>query len=215
MENKELFEKKLTECGEIKVDISEVHNAQIKILGKLFKHKFGKKPKEFMFMKDLLYYKNGVPNEDSISRVSQIVEKFILMIKYHKFLGIDRDIYKILNNHGISIDVENHDISGEKYNNSKFEKLWDVTFNGTDIPDTDQGVLRFLLDESLHVKGTVENLKEEIKEEALIVESETKIGQNNFMKAVSIKEKKLKGKDPDLEKIIKHIQDLEEIINVV
>lgn len=221
MKEKEYFIDKVDEASEINLEISDVHKDRMKGLNKLFKLYYGRKPFEFAFIKDLLFYRIGIPNEDSASKVSKIMEKFILMVQYYQFLGKMNTIDNMLEGYGIEIIVKdfNPKLDNRQSTLQKFDRLWEQMYPGQDPDFADEkSFFNFLLDEAMEIEGTVVALKREVKEvHTEDVKIKCEVEPKNFTQAINLKTKSMKGKDNTerIQKIEKDIEDLSEVIDII
>lgn len=214
MKEKQFFAEKVVENSEINVEVSDTHNKKINGLAKLFKHRFGDSPKTFKLVKNLLFYKDGVPKENSQALFSKVISNFVTLAGYYQYLGKENEVTRALDNFGISIELGEFNIHNfEGQSTKKFQKAWDQMYD-KDYPTSDKEFLNFILDEALAEQGVIETLKGEGDINAEDVKIKCEVEKPNFKKAVSIKTKALKGKDNTdmIKKVEKDIVDLSEII---
>jgi hypothetical protein len=220
MNNKDTFVEKLNSCGEVKYEMSEVHSRIIGRLKDVYELVFKREKRDFLSLKNMMYFKGGVENPDARPRLHEQLDKFITLINHYDFLD-DDEISEYLKQHGIEIKVvtpqiEDGPVSITKEDTKKFERSWEFSMAGEKAPATKKEVLNIILDRALDVQKTIENKKEEINKDAEDVEAECLVKKPFFMKAVAIKVTELKKKsvDNELKKIEDDIASNQEVVEV-
>lgn len=220
MNNKETFVEKLNSCGETKYEMAEVDSRIIGRLKDVYEFVFKREKRDFLTLKNMMYFKGGVENPDARPRLHEQLDKFISLINHYDFLG-DDEASEYLKNHGIEIKVftpqiEDGPVSVTKEETKKFERSWEFSMAGEKTPATKKEVLNAILDRSIGVTKSIEDKKEEINKSAEDVEAECLVKKPHFMKAVGIKVTELRKKsvDNELKKIEDDITANQEVVDV-
>jgi hypothetical protein len=220
MNNKKTFVEKLNGCGEIKYELSEVHSRIIGKIKDVYELVFKREKRDFLMLKNMMFFKAGIENPDSRPRLHEQLDKFISLINHYDFLG-NNEISNYLKEQGIEIKViapqiEDGPVNVIKEDTKKFEKSWEFSMVGETAPATKKEVLNMILDRALDVQKVIEDKKEKIDNDAEDVEAECLVKKPFFMKAVSIKVTELKKKsvDNELKKIEDDIVSNQEVVDV-
>lgn len=206
MNNKEVFIEKLKVCGEVKYEMSEVHNRILNGIKNLYQIAFKKDKKEFSNLKNAIFFRKGLELQDSKPKLHSKLDEIISLINHYELLENNR-IKEYFEQHGIKIEVivpeiEDKDLDISKEEKKKFEKTWNYTMVSEiapEIPQTKKEFLKQILERSLNIQNVVEDKKEEIDKTAEEVDTECQIKKQHFMKALNIKLKELKMKSVDNE----------------
>ena len=209
MNNKEVFIEKLNECGEVKYEMTEIHN---RILGKLksvYALVFKREKRDFLSLKNMQYFKGGVASPDARPRLHETLDTFINLANHYDFLD-DDEIKTYLEAHGIKIEIlvpqlVEEPVVIEKGKNKEFEQSWKFAMANEDVPGTNKEILNAILDRSIETQKAIEDKKEEINKKSEDVEVECQVKKPLFMKAIGIKLQELKKKSVDNE--IKKVED--------
>jgi len=220
MNNKESFVEKLNLSGEIKYEMSEVHSRIISKLKDVYGIVFKREKKDFLSLKNMMYFKAGVASLDAKPKLHEVLDNFITLANHYEFLG-DDELSEYLKQKGIEIKVtqpqiEDGPVVVSKDDTKKYEKSWQFSMNDEKELGTKKEVLNAILDRALEVQKTIEGQKEQVNEHAENVEAECQVKKPYFMKAVGIKVKELKKRSVDNE-IVKMESDIEssrDIINI-
>ncbi|MDD5650259.1 MAG: hypothetical protein PHF86_07585 [Candidatus Nanoarchaeia archaeon] len=220
MNNREVFVEKLNECGEVKYEMSEIHS---RIAGKLkhvYQLVFKREKRDFLALKNMMYFKGGIASPDSRPKLHEILDSFINLANHYNFLG-DDELKEYLKTHGIEINIvqpsiEDGPVSVSKEETKNFERSWKFSMNNESIPGTKKEVLNSILDRAISIQKTIEDKKSEIEKSAEDVDIECQIKKPFFMKAISIKVQELKKRsvDNELKKVEDNIAASQDIISV-
>jgi hypothetical protein len=204
-----MFVEKLNECGDVKYEMSEIFS---RVLGKLkdvYTLVFTREKRDFLALKNMMYFKGGVPDPDSRARLHETLDKFISLVNHYDFLE-DDEIKGYLEEHGIEINVITPQIQDgpiviPKEDVKKFERSWNFAMANIKVPETKKELLNEILDKSIETQKAIEDRKDKISEKAQDVDVECQVKKPFFMKALSIKVKELKKNSVDNE--IKKVED--------
>lgn len=220
MNNKETFVETLVVCGEAKYEMSEVHNRILNRIKNLYAIVFKRDKKDFVSLKNMMYFKGGVASPDARPKLHEELDKFIKLANHYDFLG-DDELKKYLEENGITISVtvpqfEDVPLALDKKEEKEFEKTWKFTMNNIAVPATTKGILNELIDRSIEVQKSIEDKKEQIEHGAEQVDAECQVKKPYFMKALGIKVQELRNKsvDNELKKIEDSIEASQEVINI-
>ena len=218
MNNKESFVEKLNLSGDIKYEMSEVHSRIIGKLKDVYEVVFKREKKDFLSLKNMMYFKGGVASPDARPKLHEILDIFITLANHYDFLG-DDEVTEYLKQKGIEIkittpQIEDGPVVIAKDDTKKYEKSWKFAMNGEKELGTKKEVLNAILDRALVVQKTIEDEKEQINTHAENVESECLVKKQFFMKAVGIKVKELKKQSVDNE-IVKMESDIESSKDII
>ena len=220
MNNKDAFMEKLNVCGEVKYEMSEVHSRIIGKLKDVYELVFKREKRDFLSLKNMMYYKGGVESPDARPRLHEQLDKLICLINHYDFLG-DDEISEYMKEHGVEIKVTSPQMQDgpvriEKEDTKAFERSWEFSMNGEKAPATKKEVLNSIIDRAIEVQKVIEDKKEEIEKGAEDVEAECLVKKFFFMKAVGIKVQELKKRSVDNEivKIESDIESNRDIINI-
>jgi hypothetical protein len=215
MNNKESFVEKLNLSGDIKYEMSEVHSRIIGKLKDVYETVFKREKKDFLSLKNMMYFKGGVASPDARPKLHEILDIFITLANHYDFLG-DDEVTEYLKQNGIEIKITTPQIEDGPVDTKKYEKSWKFAMNGEKELGTKKEVLNAILDRALVVQKTIEDEKEQINTHAENVESECLVKKQFFMKAVSVKVEELKKKSVDnaLKKMEDDVVSNQEIISV-
>lgn len=216
MENLEIYEKKLDESAKIRLELNDVYRNKMTELTAIFSYIFPEDKKEvYKLLKDMMFYQGGYPKENTPPKLDSLLEKFVNVYKFYKFLEIDViDTY--LSNFGITIQceiIEDEDIEPNK----QFQDAWDYLFPNKKMPTSKREILKSILDRGMELQAEICKKNDAIKITiAQEVEKVCKIKKPHFIKAVSLKYKEMKDKDvnKDLDKIEENINSTINSISV-
>ena len=107
IKNVKIYQEKLDESIEIRKEINEELWTEMKSLSKSFFETTGCTNKEFISVKNHLYYKGGYPNENSRARLENTVENFVSLCRILDFLGRTDDLNEYLKTYGLKIEILN------------------------------------------------------------------------------------------------------------
>jgi hypothetical protein len=220
MNNKETFVEKLNECGEVKYEMSEVHSRILGRLKDVYKFVFNREKKDFLSLKNMMYFKAGVASPDARPRLHEVLDVFISLLNHYDFLG-DDEIKCYLKEHGIEIELKKNQLEDgpvvvAKENTKNFERSWNFATNNQKIPETKKDILNALLDRAIEVQKIIEDKKEEVDKGANEVNLECQVKKPFFMRALAIKLKEMKKRsvDNELKRIEEDIDSSRDIIDV-
>ena len=204
MKEQTYFDDKIVETAEIQIDIKEVYARKLSSITSLFKKMFGEKPGIFKLIRNYMYYVPGVPRDDSKGRFIEEMARFVTIVHWYSLLGQKSKIDSILSNFGMTLyhsPVSTIDISSNK----GAKKLWAELFPNDTFPSAADVAMTKLLEESAKSLSSVQALKKEIDVTTKNVEQKCEINPSVFKKAMSLKAKKLEGKD--ISDNVKSIED--------
>jgi len=209
MNNKETFVEKLNACGEVKYEMTEIHSRIMSGLKNIYSFVFKREKRDFLSLKNMMYFKGGVASPDARPRLHENLDTFINLVNHYEFLG-DDEIKSYLKAHGIEITVtipqfEDDPVSITKEDTKNFERTWKFSMQNIQTPGTKKEILNAILDRAIEIQKTIEDKKDEINKGAEDVDAECQITKPYFMKALGIKVKELKKRSVDNE--IKRIED--------
>lgn len=223
MNNKETFVEKLNVCGEVKYEMLEVHSRIIGKLKDVYQFVFNREKRDFLSLKNMMYFKGGIASPDARPRINDLLDTFINLFNHYEFLG-DDEIKEYLKEHGIDISIirpqiEDGPLVIAKENMKNFERSWNFAMNNEKAPETKKEILNLLLDRSIEIQKSIEDKKEELNKNASEVDMECQVKKQFFMKALGIKVKELKKKSVDneivkIESDIESNRDIIEVFNV-
>lgn len=218
MNNQETFVEKLNSCGEIKYEVSQVHNRVQAKLKNVYGLAFKRDKKEFGSLKTMQYFKGGVENPDARSKILDMLDNFITLVNLYDFIG-DNEITNYLSEKGIKLEVISPDIKDgqveiEKEDAKEFKRSWSFGMTGQEPPATKKELLSLILQRSLEVQKDIENKNEQIEDGAKIVEEACSMKKPLFMKALAFKYKELQKQSVD-NALLKVEDDLEATQEIV
>jgi len=220
LNNKEVFVKKLKESGEIKYEMTEVHNRIIGKLKQVYSLVFGREKRDFLSVKNMMFYKNGVPEPDSTSRLYDFLNTFVCLVHHYDFLGED-EIIEYLKEAGIELTIssnslEDGDIKVAEDQEKNLKHSWDFAMVGDKMPEKKKELLNMILDRSLAVQKVILEKKSEIDEDADDVQADCQVKKPLFMKALQIKVKELQKRsvDNELVKVEEEIEAARDLVEV-
>jgi len=218
MNNKDLFLEKMNESGDTKYEMSEIHSRIIGRIKSLYGLVFNREKKDFLTLKNMIFFKSGVPEPESRSRLHDMLDNFIHLANHYDFLGED-EIVEYLKEAGIEISftkklVEDGPVQIIKEEQKNFDKAWEFSMGGEPVPATKKEFLNVILDKALVEQKTVMDKKGKIDVNAEDVQNECMIKKPHFMKAINIKFKELKKRsiDNDIEDAEKDIVSAQEVV---
>lgn len=216
MENLEIYEKKLDESAKIRLELNDVYRNKMSELVAMFNYIFPDDKKEiYKLLKDMLYYQGGYPSENTPPKLDILLERFVNVYRFYKFLGIDK-IDNYLSSFGINIQYTPID-DGEIEPNKSFQDAWDYLFPNKKILTSKREILKHILDKGMELQSEICKKSDTIKITiAKQIEKECKIKKPHFVKAVNLKYKEIKSKDlnKDLNKIEENINSTINSISV-
>jgi hypothetical protein len=219
MNNRETFVEKLNSCGEIKYEVSEVHNRVQNKLKNVYGLAFKTDKKNFGTLKTMQYFKGGVENPDARSKILDMLDKFINLVNHYEFIG-DKEIVNYLAERGIQLTVLTPEIVDgpiviEKDDEKEFNRSWSFAMPGEAAPATKKELLDKILKRSLEVQKDIENKNEQIEDGAKTVEDACSMKKALFMKALGIKYKELQKRsvDNELLKVEDELEATQDVVN--
>ena len=173
MKNKEFFVKKIQEGSEIRKELNNVHHKRMNDITKIFSIVFNKDPNEFIYAKNILYYKGGFPSETTLPRAETLANNIANAYIILSYIGMSKELDHYLNKRGITISFNSNftyvnyfkTIISDPDQNSKLKKalkLWKKLFN---IPFEyePQKIIRTLMNEACEEQKIICALADEIK----------------------------------------------------
>jgi hypothetical protein len=218
MNNKEIFVEKLKESGEVKYEITEVHSRIIGKIKQVYALVFGREKRDFLSLKNMMFYKDGVPEPDSRSRLHDFLNTFVCLVHHYEFLGED-EISEYLKQAGIQItlssnSLEDGDVKVAEDKEKLLKQSWDFAMVPDKMPEKKKEVLNIILDRALAVQKVILEKNSEIDEDASDVEADCQVKKPLYMKAIQIKVKELQKRSVDNE-LVKVEEDVGAALDMV
>lgn len=210
------FNKKLIESTKIRTELNDVLNLKMSYLAKIFNIFFEEHAGSFKFLKDMMYYQGGYPNETSPPRLDVVIDRFAIAYRYFKFLGIEKSIDSYLQQYSMKIVIDEISDSDIKFDN-KSADLFEFVFNDLALPKTKKELLKLLLDEGQILQKDICEKADIIKlNHAEEVKEACKIEKADYVRAVNINYKRNKEKpiEKTLEKIDDRITSMEKAYSI-
>lgn len=186
----ETYEEALEAAALAKMEINEIFKPAASRQRKLWKMIFSEKDAgKFSFVKNMMYYQSGVPNEDSKSKMEKIRTQITALAEIMIGMGLEDNFKAYFAEAGIEIDLH-HDKYAEFSAFSQEDKagsLWDLEFFGEKMPSDGKEILKMLMDHAKNTEADIVSSNKEI--EADIVEvacAQFDIGIGAFRKAVDL-----------------------------
>ncbi|MDD5649640.1 MAG: hypothetical protein PHF86_04370 [Candidatus Nanoarchaeia archaeon] len=220
MNNKEVFVEKLNECGEVKYEMTEIHSRILSKLKTVYQLVFQREKKDFLSLKNMQYFKQGIASPDARPRLHEVLDVFVNLANHYNFLG-DDELKEYLDSRGITFTItrpmlEDGAVSVSKEETKEFERSWKFAMANEAIPGTKKEILNAILDKAISVQKAIENKKEEIDKKAQDVDLECQVKKPFFFKALTIKiaEMKKRSVDNQIKKVEDDIEASKDIISI-
>jgi hypothetical protein len=215
-EGYDAFNAKLKESTKIRTELNDVLHMKMSSLAKIFNTFFEDHAGSFKYLKDMMYYQGGYPNETSPPRVDVVLDRFAVVYKYFKFLGTQNILDNYLHQYGITITVEDMQNEDVKFD-AKTADLFELVFHDLALPKTKKELLRTLLDEGMVLQKDICEKADIIKiNHASEIKDICKIEKADYVKAVNLNYKRNKEKpiEKSLEAMDNKITSMEKAYSV-
>ncbi len=187
MKELRFFKTKIEDCANTKIDISDNLNPNKRDYSKLSKFGLGCEPKEFNLVTKMIS-----SHEDFM----KLMQKFVTMCKFYKYLGKDKEIRDFLKEAGIEIligdiQLENPDTMNKK----KFSKLWKMISHTPE--KSNKELLEYLVSNSVETLDKIQEYQDEIKDTVEDMQTKCELDKPVINTSLTYKTKKLQGKNPN------------------
>jgi hypothetical protein len=218
VENKDLFIENLNKCGEVKYEVSQVHNRVLSKLKNVYAIVFQADKKNFNSFRNMKFYQAGVQSPEARPKLHEFLDSFINLLNHYELIG-DTSMTDYLKEHGVKTELlfpelKDGPVEIEKDKKKDFNNNWSFSMGEQKIPETKKELLREILIRSTEVQKESCTKQEQIEEGAKLVEDGCKIKKSLFMKALNIKCKEIQQKSVDNE-LVKVEEDMEQTQDIV
>lgn len=209
MKNEKFFLNSIKEASKIRKQINNIHHKKMNNLSTLFKLIYNKDADEFIYAKNILYYKGGWPSESTPARAQTLANHIANAYIILSYLNMNKELDFYLKERGLAITVINESLYRNYFkinitdpeNNSKYKKvlkIWKEIFGSNFIPNS-KLIIEKLMNEALSEQKIICELADEIKiNKGEEVKSKCEIKNvHNFTNLVNFEFNHNEGKDVD------------------
>lgn len=187
----ELFREKVDEGAQVKQELKQTYrqlNGVMSVWSKLLNIS----PKSIRTIKDIVFYKEGIPNPDSPAKLDTTIERFAAIVKLLKFEGGEeaKRLEGALERAGLKVELvtpcENmfNDLPPA---DKKLAKKWSLLFQGDAVPGDAHTIFTKCLAATQtlqeHALDKMTVLRGELAEE---VNTQCEVKPSNYMKTVQL-----------------------------
>lgn len=185
----ETYEEALGAAADLKVEIADVFKPQIARQAKIFQGLWKPwKGKDLAFVRDIMLYQAGYPQEDSRAKIEGFRDKLAALVHIYDSLDLLDNLNGYFAELGLRVEVTNpsvfntsvYDVKG------KIKEAWDAQFFGEEMPVEGPEILSKILDIAKITKFDINVIEQQIDEIAEQVECDFDVAKSAFKRAVSL-----------------------------
>lgn len=194
------YEEALEAAADLKVEIADVFKPQLARQSKIFQGLWKPwKNKDLTFVRDIMLYQAGYPQEDSRAKIEGFRDKLAALVHIYDALDLLENLNKYLADLGVKVEVTDEAV----FKNSiyspkdKVKECWDAQFFGEDMATSGPEVLSMLIENAKTTKFDINAIEQQIDEIADQVEIDFGVKKSAFKRAVDIQYTEKIGKSVD------------------
>ena len=203
----------LEAAADLCVEIKDVFKPQQARQKKIFEGIFdGRKGKDLNFVRDMLLYQAGYPNEDSVAKIEKFRDQLCALVESYSALGLLGNLSEYLMECGVSVDTTRPPVymANVLDIHPKVAKAWDVEFHGEEVPLEGVKILKKILDQANTVQRDINDINDEIADIVTVAEG-FGISKGAFKQALAVKIAEKVGKS--VEEKIEAIEEKQAAVN--
>lgn len=174
----------------------------------------GGKSADVQLVADMVFWKDGFPEQDSVGKLRKNLDNFIKLVKLMEYAGKGDLVTSYLHGNGISLTVNSPMNPVYNNNSNDFLKTYNQAYDGSS-PLTGSELYGKLVESTLTIMSEWYDHNEDVKDLKDMIKNKCETDSTTINTTTNLLTKKYEGKDisDDVHKVSQSIHDMEKALD--